>query len=176
MKVVVGYPTDDEELGILYRMGSVAAGSRGRCSTPAALLALQARAREVFVHHALAEYVVRLVLATRDPARFGAAGRGRRSSRTAPARAPRSAWSRPARALALLRGRDYVLPADVLDLAPDVLAHRLVLSFDAVADGVAAETRRAPDRRGRAAAADRTRRRSQARRVRHDRRVRHRRR
>jgi MoxR-like ATPase len=44
------------------------------------------------------------------------------------------------RALALLRGRDYVLPGDLLDIAPDVLAHRLVLSFDAVADGVAPES------------------------------------
>jgi MoxR-like ATPase len=44
-----------------------------------------------------------------------------------------------ARAMALLRGRDYVLPQDVLDIAPDVLAHRLVLSYDAIADGVPAE-------------------------------------
>ena len=55
---------------------------------------------------------------------------------TAPRRGPRWASSPAARALALIRGRDYVLPQDVLDVAPDVLRHRLVLSYDAVADAV----------------------------------------
>jgi MoxR-like ATPase len=70
MRVVVGYPTDQDELGILYRMGGVRPAARPVLDT-GTLLRLQNRAREVFVHHALAEYVVRLVLATRDPARFG---------------------------------------------------------------------------------------------------------
>jgi MoxR-like ATPase len=105
----------------------------------ARLLALQARARNVFVHHALAEYVVRLVLATRDPARFGLP---EVAGQLAYGASPRATLGLVAagRALALLRGRDYVLPADILEIAPDVLAHRLVLSFDAVADGVDAES------------------------------------
>jgi MoxR-like ATPase len=103
------------------------------------LVGLQARARQVFVHHALAEYVVRLVLATRDPARFGVPEAAGQLAYGASPRATLGLIA-AARALALLRGRDYVLPADVLDIAPDVLAHRLVLSFDAVADGVAAES------------------------------------
>jgi MoxR-like ATPase len=137
MKVTVGYPTDDEELGILYRMGTGRPVARPVLDTTA-LLRLQARAREVFVHHALAEYVVRLVLATRDPARFGIADV---AGHLAYGASPRATLGLVAagRALALLRGRDYVLPADIVDLAPDVLAHRLVLSFDAVADGIAAE-------------------------------------
>jgi MoxR-like ATPase len=138
MKVLVGYPTDADELGILYRMGT----SRPRARTvlePGTLVALQARAREVFVHHALAEYVVRLVVATRHPERFGAAD-------VAPALAygasPRATLGlvAAARALALLRGRDYVLPDDITELAVDVIAHRLVPSFDAVADGVEPES------------------------------------
>ena len=68
-------------------------------------------------HHAVADYVVRLVLATRDPARVRPAGDRAAARATAPAPAPPSAWSPPARALALLRGRDYVLPDDVRDLA-----------------------------------------------------------
>jgi MoxR-like ATPase len=132
MRVVVGYPSEQDELGILYRMGGV----RPHASPvldPGRLIALQDRARDVFVHHALAEYVVRLVVATRDPAL---------SAQLAYGASPRATLGlvAAARALALLRGRDYVLPADVADIAPDVLAHRLVLSFDAVADGVSPES------------------------------------
>jgi MoxR-like ATPase len=138
MRVVVDYPTDADELGILYRMGQGRPYARPVLDT-ARLLALQERARGVFVHHALAEYVVRLVLATRDPARFGLP---EVAGQLAYGASPRATLGLVAagRALALLRGRDYVLPADVLEIAVDVLAHRLVLSFDAVADGVAAET------------------------------------
>ncbi len=138
MRVVVGYPSDQDELGILYRMGGVRPTARPVLD-PATLLGLQARARAVFVHHALAEYVVRLVLATRDPARFGVP---EAAAQLAYGASPRATLGLVAagRALALLRGRDYVLPADLRDIAPDVLAHRLVLSFDAVADGIQPET------------------------------------
>ena len=138
MRVVVGYPTEQDELGILYRMGGVRPSAHPVLN-PDTLLALQSRARDVFVHHALAEYVVRLVFATRDPARFGLP---EVAAQLAYGASPRATLGLIAagRALALLRGRDYVLPADLLDIAPDVLAHRLVLSFDAVADGVAPET------------------------------------
>ncbi|WP_443083965.1 AAA family ATPase [Verrucosispora sp. WMMA2121] len=134
MKIVVDYPTDDEELGILYRMGTDVPAARPVLD-PTRLATLQARAREVFVHHALAEYVVRLVLATRDPRRFGLPDVAAQLAYGASPRATLGLVA-AARALALLRGRDYVLPADVREIAVDVLAHRLVLSFDAVADDV----------------------------------------
>ncbi|GAA4448867.1 AAA family ATPase [Phytohabitans houttuyneae] len=138
MKVVVDYPTDEEELGILYRMGTKRPEPR-TVLDPVRLRALQELARGVFVHHALAEYIVRLVVSTRQPERFGA---GDVRSRLAYGASPRATLGLVAasRALALLRGRDYVLPADITDLAVDVLSHRLVLSFDAVADGVGADT------------------------------------
>nr|WP_306203799.1 MoxR family ATPase [Actinoplanes sp. RD1] len=138
MRVVVGYPSDQDELGILYRMGGERPVAQ-RVLDPETLSALQARARAVFVHHALAEYVVRLVLATRDPARFGLP---EIKDQLAYGVSPRATLGLVAagRALALLRGREYVLPGDILDIAPDVLAHRLVLSFDAVADGIAPES------------------------------------
>ncbi|MFG1778515.1 AAA family ATPase [Micromonospora sp. NPDC049051] len=137
MKVVVDYPSDVDELAILYRMSADRPTAR-QVLDPQRLRELQARAAHVFVHHAIAEYVVRLILATRDPGRFGL-------PEIAPLLAygasPRATLGlvRAARAQALLRGREYVLPEDVRELAVDVLAHRLVLSFDAVADGVAAE-------------------------------------
>ncbi|MFG1991097.1 AAA family ATPase [Actinoplanes sp. NPDC048988] len=137
MRVVVGYPTEQEELGILYRMSGERPAAEPVLDTTT-LKALQDKARKVFVHHALSEYVVRLVVATRDPARFGLPGV---AGSLAYGASPRATLGLVAagRALALLRGRDYVLPADVREIAEDVLAHRLVLSFDAVADGVEPE-------------------------------------
>lgn len=137
MRVVVDYPSEQDELGVLYRMGGRRPHAT-RVLDPQRLLALQDRARDVFVHHALAEYVVRLVVATRDPGRFGAPELAGQLAYGASPRATLGLVA-AARALALLRGREYVLPADVVDIAPDVLAHRLVLAFDAMADGVRPE-------------------------------------
>ncbi|MEV6305169.1 MoxR family ATPase [Actinoplanes sp. NPDC051861] len=138
MRVVVGYPTDQDELGILYRMGGVRPHA-APVLDPVRLAALQAKARDVFVHHALAEYVVRLVAATRDPGRFGSPETKELLAYGASPRATLGLVA-AARALALLRGREYVLPADIVSVAEDVLAHRLVLAFDAVADGVQPES------------------------------------
>jgi MoxR-like ATPase len=137
MKVVVDYPTGDEEREIVYRMG-VQPPQPGQVLSPADLLRLQRAASNVFVHHALVDYVVRLVLSTRTPADHGMADV---AGWVAYGASPRASLGMiaGARGLALMRGRDYVLPQDVLDVAPDVLRHRLVLSYDALADGVPAE-------------------------------------
>src|SRR5688500_3894102 len=74
MKVIVDYPTESDELAILYRMGTRRPKSRAVLDTQL-LLALQEQARDVYVHHALAEYIVRLVTATRQPERLGLADR-----------------------------------------------------------------------------------------------------
>ncbi|PWR10257.1 ATPase [Micromonospora acroterricola] len=137
MKVVVDYPSDADELAILYRMSTDRPSAR-QVLDAQRLRDLQAHAERVFVHHALAEYVVRLILATRDPGRFGLPELAPLLAYGASPRATLGLVA-AARALALLRGREYVLPEDVRELAVDVLAHRLVLSFDAVADGVSAE-------------------------------------
>ncbi|MFJ4684291.1 AAA family ATPase [Streptomyces sp. NPDC088789] len=131
LKVEVPAPTESEELAILYRM-SVDPPRPRRVLTPDTLIALQRAADEVFVHHAVAEYAVRLVLTTRElagPTGPVAHGAGPRATLGLVA---------AARALALLRGRGYVLPEDVHDLTHEVVAHRLVLSFDALADGITA--------------------------------------
>ncbi|KXK63185.1 ATPase [Micromonospora rosaria] len=138
MKIVVDYPGDADELAILYRMSSQRPRAR-QVLDPLRLRALQRRAEQVFVHHAVAEYVVRLILATRDPARFGLPEIAPMLAYGASPRATLGLVA-AARAQALLRGREYVLPEDVRELAVDVLAHRLVLSFDAVADGITAES------------------------------------
>lgn len=138
MKVLVDYPTDVDELAILYRMSAERPTARAVLDAQR-LRALQDRASRVFVHHALAEYVVRLILATRDPARFGLPEVAPLLAYGASPRATLGLVA-AARAQALLRGRDYVLPDDVRELASEVIAHRLVLSFDAIADGVPAES------------------------------------
>ncbi|MDQ3790056.1 MAG: MoxR family ATPase [Actinomycetota bacterium] len=138
MKIVVDYPSDNEELAILYRMG-VRQPSARPVLNPDVLIALQDKARDVHVHHALAEYVVALVLATRDPERFGLPDVAGALQFGASPRATLGLVA-AARALALLHGREYVLPGDIQELAVDVLAHRLVLSFDALAEGLSTET------------------------------------
>jgi MoxR-like ATPase len=138
MKVTVDYPSDVDELAILYRMSADRPRARPVLD-PHRLRALQQRAAQVFVHHALAEYVVRLILATRNPARFGLQDMAPLLAYGASPRATLGLVA-AARAQAMLRGRDYVLPEDIRELAVDVISHRLVLSFDAVADGIAAES------------------------------------
>lgn len=134
LKVDVGYPSESEELAIAYRM-SVDPPRPQPVFTPDQVVALQRRADEVFVHHAVAEYAVRLVHATREPERYGLTDlRGLLAFGASP-RATLGLLA-SGRALALMRGREYVLPEDVRDLAHDVMAHRLVLSFDALADDV----------------------------------------
>jgi len=136
MKIDVGYPSESEELAILYRM-SVDPPAPEQVLDTGTLVRLQRRAEQVFVHHAVAEYAVRLVYVTREPGRYGVPEVGRMLAFGASPRATLGLVA-AARALALLRGREYVLPGDVRDLAHDVIAHRLVLSFDALADGVTA--------------------------------------
>ncbi len=137
MKVVVDYPTGEEEREIVYRMG-VDPPTADQVLSPADMLRLQRTASHVFVHHALVDYVVRLVLSTRQPGEHGMADV---AGWVAYGASPRASLGMiaAARGLALMRGRDYVLPQDVLDVAADVLRHRLVLSYDALADGVPAE-------------------------------------
>jgi MoxR-like ATPase len=137
MKILVGYPTDAEEREIVYRMG-VRPPEPSAVLSPAELIALQDRTDQVFVHNALVDYAVRLVLATRTPADLGLADVAQLIQYGA---SPRASLGivRATRALALLRGRDYVLPQDVQDIAPDILRHRLVLSYDALADDIPAD-------------------------------------
>ncbi len=131
MKVLVGYPTPAEEMEIVRRMG-VSPPTANQVLDPERIVALQERAGELIVDQGVLEYAVNLVTATRDPASFdlddlvGMIDYGA---------SPRASLGLIAagRAMALLRGRDYVVPQDVFDIAPDVLRHRLVLSYEALA-------------------------------------------
>jgi MoxR-like ATPase len=137
MKIVVDYPSPGEEVEIVHRMG---------VSPPTAtevlglddLLKLQESADRVYVDRGVVDYAVSLVLATRAPGRFGLAELDELVSYGASPRASLGLVA-GARALALLRGRTYALPQDVFDIAPDVLRHRLVLSYESLAQGLVSD-------------------------------------
>ena len=137
LKVLVGYPSDTEEFVIVERMTGVLQAVQQEL-TPEQLLDLQKETDKVYVDPALIEYAVRIVTATRQPKKvdlqelehyimFGAS--------------PRASINLilTGRALAYVRGRTYALPQDVLDMAFDVLRHRLVLSYEALSDNVSAD-------------------------------------
>ena len=133
-KVLVDYPAPEDEVAVLDLLDGEP-GEPREVVTPKDLLEHRRAVRDVYVDRAVKHYAVQLVDATRHPARhdldnlaglidFGASPRASIGLMQA------------AQALALLRGRGHATVADVRDLAPDVLRHRLVLSYDALAEGV----------------------------------------
>jgi MoxR-like ATPase len=137
MKVVVGYPTETQEHAIVDRALRPAEPLR-KMLTPADLIAMQQRVQAVYVDPAIVDYAVRLVTATRQTFTAGLSDLKRYVSYGASPRAS-IALVTGARALAFTRGREYVLPDDVEELALDVLRHRIVLSYEALADDVTAD-------------------------------------
>jgi MoxR-like ATPase len=134
MKVLVGYPSDEEEFVIVERVTGARIDVSPVCSTDQ-LSALQRECRQAYVDPSLISYAVKLVSATREPARHDLADLAKYLTFGASPRATINLIE-GARALAFLRGRGYVLPEDVTDLVPDVLRHRLVLSYEALSDGM----------------------------------------
>ena len=137
MKVLVGYPTEEEEFVIVARVTG-SANDVVPVATTAELNALQRECHSVYVDPSLMQYAVRLASATRDPERCGLSELGKFVSFGASPRASIHLVE-GARALAFLRGRTYVLPDDVKDLVPDVFRHRLVLTYEALAEGTTAD-------------------------------------
>ena len=137
MKVLVDYPSEEDEFVIAERVTGppiaiTAVASMGQ------LAELQHECRQVYVDPSLMQYAVKLVSASRRPAQYGLADLGRYITYGASPRAT-IGLIEGARALAFLRGRSYALPEDLTTLVPDVLRHRLVLSYEALADGQDAE-------------------------------------
>ena len=131
MKVVIDYPTPMEELEIVRRMG-VDPPHAEQVLDPLRVRELQRQADEVLIDQGTLDYAVNLVIATRDPATHGLPDLAEMIEYGASPRATLGLVS-AGKALALLRGRDYCVPQDVFDVAPDVMRHRLVLSYEALA-------------------------------------------
>ncbi len=138
MKIIVDYPARDEERVILAQALTEERAQVHPVAGTAEIIALRRAVSAVEVNEPLREYILRLVQATRDPERF-------RLPDLAPliefGASPRAAafLARGVQAYAFLEGRDYTTPDDVKALAPDVLRHRLVLSYESEAQGVSAE-------------------------------------
>ena len=134
LKVLVGYPSSTEEFVIVERMTGALQDVQAVFDTEE-LVTLQRQADSVYVDPALIEYSVKLVTATRQPEVCGLADLKRYILFGA---SPRASINMiiAGRALAFVRGRDYALPQDVRDVAPDVVRHRLVLSYEALSDNV----------------------------------------
>ena len=137
MKVLVDYPTEEEEFVIAERVTGPAVSVDAVADT-FALAALQRDCRAVFCDPSLMQYAVKLVGATRRPAQHGLPDLAPFITYGASPRAT-IGLIEGAKALALLRGRRYVLPEDMLDLVPDVLRHRVVLSYEALAEDITAD-------------------------------------
>ena len=137
MKVLVDYPTEEEEFVIVQRVTGPAV-TVSAVATTEQLAELQAECRRIYVDPSLVQYAVRLVSATRDPEKHGLKELARFITFGASPRATIN-LTEGARALAMLRGRSYALPEDMSDLIPDVLRHRLVLSYEALSEGFSAD-------------------------------------
>lgn len=138
LKVVVTYPTETEERQIMALMARTATRARLRAVLhPADILAMRALVDQIFVDEQVSDYIVRLVFATRDPVRL--------APRMKPfirfGGSPRASinLSLAAKAYAFLHGRPHVTPMDVKAIAPDVLRHRVLTTFEADAEGVTPE-------------------------------------
>jgi MoxR-like ATPase len=138
LKVVVHYPSVPEEHAIVERALHPGPGPQS-ILTPEDLVRMQAQVAQVYADPAVVDYAVRLVTATRAP---GTVGLGELERYVTYGASPRAsiALLLGGRALAFLRGRDYVLPQDVAELALEVLRHRVVLSYEALADDVDPDT------------------------------------
>lgn len=134
MKVLVGYPSEEEEFVIVSRVTGLMQAVT-RVATTEQLVGLQAKCHSLFVDPSLIQFAVKVVSATRNPA---AAGLGDMQRFLTYGASPRASINmiEAGRALAFLRGREYVLPEDVLDVTPDVLRHRIVLSYEAISESI----------------------------------------
>jgi MoxR-like ATPase len=136
-KVLVDYPSYEEEVVVVFRVTGPAIELRTLLS-PEGVVGLQDQVDEVYVDPQVVAYAAALVAATRNPAAYGLGSYGSAVRFGASPRASINLVA-GARALAYIRGRRYALPQDVADLAPDVLRHRLVLSYEGIASGITAE-------------------------------------
>jgi len=138
LKVHVGYPSRDEEKEILWRMAGGRMPAVEAVADPEEILALRDAVADLYMDQKIVDYIVDLVRATREPQALGLA---EIKPLIAWGASPRASiyLAQAARAHAYLRGRAYVVPEDVKAMAPDVLRHRVLLTFEAEAEDVTSD-------------------------------------
>lgn len=136
MKVHVTYPSKDEELEIMRRMSNISfKGEVETVLTKEDVFAIRNEINEIKLSDSLEKYIIELVFATRDPEQYGMKDEAHYVQFGASPRASIN-LNLAAKAVAYLEGRDFVLPEDIKEIADDVLNHRIILNYEAEADGV----------------------------------------
>jgi MoxR-like ATPase len=137
MKVLVDYPSQSEEFVVVERMTGTMLPVKAAVTTEQ-LIDLRQQTEKVYIDPSLIDYAVRLASATRNPEKAGIPDIGKYIMYGA---SPRASINliKSARSLAFVRGRSYAVPKDVVDMALDVMRHRLVLSYEAMSDSVTSD-------------------------------------
>ena len=138
LKIQVGYPTREEERAIMDRMSSGPPPSVGRVITPEQILDARKVVDEIYLDDKIKDYIIDIVFASREPARYGLAEMERFIEYGASPRAS-IALNQAARAHAFLKHRGFVSPEDVKSVGPDVLRHRVIVTYEAEAEELTSE-------------------------------------
>ncbi len=139
MKLVVGYNTKEEELEIARRVANNAFGTIEVVATKEDLERLKVESREVHIDREVEEYIIDLIFATREPQRYGLEEIKPYIAFGASPRASIDMF-KVTKALSYIRGREYVTPLEIAYVAKDVLRHRIILSYEAEAEGIKSDT------------------------------------
>jgi MoxR-like ATPase len=135
LKVVVGYNTPEEEALIVKRVASKDFGAINQVANKEDIFAMQEEVNNIHIDDALIDYIVSIIYATREPAKYGLADLAEYIEFGASPRASINMF-KAAKAYAYIHGKDYVTPLDIAAVAPDVLRHRIILNYKAVASGI----------------------------------------
>ena len=138
LKLRVGYPSRDEEKEIMRRMASGEPISVEKVASPEAILAARSRIADLYMDERIMDYIVDIVLSTREPAAAGLADLAPLIEFGASPRAT-IALAQASRAHAFLRSRSFVTPDDIKAIAPDVLRHRVLTTYEAEAEEVTSD-------------------------------------
>jgi len=138
LKVVVGYNSKEEEIEIINRISEGKMEEIKSVATKEDLELLKQKVKEIHIDEELKSYIVDLVFATREPKKFGLDDEADLIQYGASPRASINLFN-ASKAYAFLRGKDFVTPVDIAKVAKDVLRHRVILSYEAEAEGVSSD-------------------------------------
>ena len=138
LNVIVDYNSFDEEFEIVKRVANDAFGAISKVVDKETLHRLKADAKEIHVDDALLKYMLNIVFATRDPEKYGISDISEYIEYGASPRASINLY-KAVKAMAIIKGKDFVTPVDVAEIAPDILRHRIILNYKAEAQGVTAD-------------------------------------
>jgi MoxR-like ATPase len=135
LNVIVDYNTFDEEFDIVKRVAEETFGVIQKVADKTQLATLKEQAKSIHIDDALLKYILNIIFATRDPQKYGIEEIGEYIEYGASPRASINLY-KAVKSVALLKGKDFVSPLDVIDIAPDILRHRIILNYKAEAQGI----------------------------------------